>query len=72
MIRLPYGTPQSRLQMGYLVQEAITYPDGDTDDTLMATWFQKLAVENHYTPRQQGMYRMFRPNWVMSGQRGIA
>lgn len=72
MIRLPYGNPTSRLQMGYLVQEAISYPDGDTDDVLMATWFQKLAVENHYTPRQSGMYRMNRPNWLSTARRGIA
>jgi len=72
MIRLPYGTPTSRLQMGYMVQEAITYPDGDTDDVLMSTWFQKLAVENHYTPRQMGMYSMPRPRWISNSQRGIA
>jgi hypothetical protein len=72
MIRIPWQTPQSRLQMGYLIQEAITYPDGDTDDTLMSTWFQKLAVENHYTPRQEGMYRMSRPGWVSTARRGIA
>jgi hypothetical protein len=72
MIRMPYSNPQARLQMGYLVTEAITYPDGDTDDVLMSTWFQKLAVENHYTPRQQGMYRMSRPMWLSTAHRGIA
>jgi len=72
MIRIPWQTPQSRLQMGYLIQEAISYPDGDTDDTLMSTWFQKLAVENHYTPRKEGMYRMSRPGWLATSRRGIA
>lgn len=72
MIRLPYSTPTARLQMGYLVQEALAYPDGDTDDVLMATWFQKLAIENHYTPRQQGMYRYARPMWLTGLSRGIA
>lgn len=72
MIRLPYGNATSRLQMGYMVQEAITYPDGDTDDVLMSTWFQKLAVENHYTPRRIGMYSMARPQWLYNSQRGIA
>lgn len=72
MIRLPYGTPTSRLQMGYLVQEAITYPDGDTDDILMSVWFSKLAVENHYTPRRQGMYQLARPGWLGYTRRGIA
>ena len=72
MIRIPWSTPQSRLQMGYLIQEGITYPDGDTDDTLMSTWFQKLAVENHYTPRREGMYQMNRPGWMSYARRGIA
>lgn len=71
MIRLPWGSPMSRLQMAYLTQEAIAYPDGDTDDVLMAVWFQKLAVENHYTPRQQGMYRMSTPTWMGGARRGI-
>lgn len=72
MIRLPYATPMARLTMGYLVQEAVSYPDGDTDDTLMSTWFMKLAVENHYTPRQKGMYQMQRPGWMVNARRGIA
>lgn len=72
MIRLPFGSPTSRMQMAYMVQEAITYPDGDTDDVLMSTWFQKLAVENHYTPRRMGLYSMSRPQWLSTAQRGIA
>ena len=72
MIRIPWSTPQSRLQMSYLIQEGITYPDGDTDDTLMSTWFMKLAVENHWTPRREGMYQMSRPGWLAQSRRGIA
>jgi hypothetical protein len=72
MIRIPWATPTARLTMAYLIQEAITYPDGDTDDVLMSTWFMKLAVENHYTPRQVGMYRMSRPMWMATARRGIA
>ena len=71
MVRIPWATPQSRMQMSYLITEGITYPDGDTDDTLMSTWFMKLAVENHYTPRREGLYQMARPNWLV-GHRGIA
>ena len=72
MIRLPYSTPQSRLQVGHLVQEGVQYPDGDTDDVLMAVWFQKLAVENYYSPRVSGLYQMSRPRWLAGARRGIA
>lgn len=71
-IRLPYGTPEARLRMGYLVQEAVNYPDFDTDDTLMSVWFQKLAVENLYTPGRGGLYQLPRPRWMMTARRGIA
>ena len=71
-IRLPMGDSFSRQQMGYLIQEAINYPDFDTDDTLMAVWFSKLAVENMYTPAQGGLYRMPRPRWLTNVRRGIA
>ena len=70
-IRMPYSTPTARLNMQYLITEAIQYPDGDTDDTLMATWFMKLAIENHYTPARLGMYRMERPQYLTTARRGI-
>jgi len=71
-IRLPYGTPEARLRMGYLVQEAVNFPDFDTDDTLMAVWFQKLAVESLYTPARGGLYQQPRPAWLRNIRRGIA
>ena len=72
-IRLPWGSPASRLKVSALVDEATRYPDHDTTDLIMSTWFGKLAVENHYTPRREGLYQLSRPNW-MSGhsRRGIA
>ena len=71
-IRLPWGNPQARLRMGYLIQEGVAYPDGETDDCLMSVWFQKLAIENYYTPRQGGLYRVSRPAWLSGARRGIA
>ena len=71
MIRLPWGSPSSRVKSGTLIDEAVRYPDHDTTDLIMSTWFGKLGVENHYTPRREGMYRMARPSWV-GQQRGIA
>lgn len=70
-IRMPYSTPTARLNMQYLITEAIQYPDGDTDDTLMATWFMKLAIENHYTPARMGMYSMQRPSYLSTAKRGL-
>ena len=72
MIRLPWATPTSRLKVNPLIEEATRYPDHDTTDLIMSTWFGKLGVENHYTPRREGMYRMSRPMWMSSAQRGIA
>ena len=71
-IRLPWQNPASRLKSNNLVEEATRYPDGDTTDLIMSVWFGKLAVENHYTPRRIGMYRMSTPNWLAQAQRGIA
>ena len=70
-IRIPMGTPEARMRMGYLIQEAINYPEYDTDDTLMATWFMKLAVENHMPTRGVGVYRQSRPSWVSRSERGL-
>ena len=71
-IRLPWQNPASRLKSNNLIEEATRYPDGDTTDLIMSVWFGKLAVENHYTPRRIGMYRMSTPNWLAQAQRGIA
>ena len=71
-IRLPWGNPTSRLKVNNLIEEATRYPDGDTTDLIMSTWFHKLAVENHYTPRREGMYQLNRPDWLAYARRGIA
>ena len=71
-IRIPWADIPSRQRGQYLIDEATRYPDHDTTDLIMSTWFGKLAVENHYTPRRSGMYRMDRPSWLGYAQRGIA
>lgn len=71
-IRIPWGDIASRQRNQYLIDEATRYPDHDTTDLIMSTWFGKLAVENHYTPRKSGLYRMERPGWMSYAQRGIA
>ena len=72
MIRLPYADPSARLKTANLVEEATRYPDSDTTDLIMSTWFHKLAVENHYTPRRAGLYQLDRPDWMSNARRGIA
>jgi len=71
-IRIPWGDIPSRQRCQPLIDEAVRYPDADTTDLIMSTWFGKLAVENHYTPRTYGMYQMSRPGWLGFRQRGIA
>ena len=71
-IRMPWADITSRNRSQYLIDEAIKYPDADTTDLIMSTWFGKLAVENLYTPRRNGLYQLGRPNWMGSHRRGIA
>jgi hypothetical protein len=70
-VRIPWGNVMSRNRAQFLIDEATRYPDHDTTDLIMSTWFGKLAVENHYTPRREGLYRMSRPNWINGRQRGL-
>jgi hypothetical protein len=71
-VRIPWADIPSRQRGQYLIDEATRYPDHDTTDLIMSTWFGKLAVENHYTPRREGLYRLNRPNWISNARRGIA
>lgn len=72
MIRIPWGDLTSRTRCQHLIDEATRYPDYDTTDLIMSTWFGKLAVENHYTPRREGLYQLNRPGWMGYARRGIA
>lgn len=40
-IRFPWKTPEDRAKMQPLLDEMLAYPDGQTDDILMALWFGK-------------------------------
>jgi hypothetical protein len=71
-VRIPWTDITSRQRMQYLIDEATRYPDYDTTDLIMSTWFGKLGVENHYTPRREGLYRMHRPGWMSERPRGLA
>lgn len=40
-IRFPWATPDDRARMQPLIDELLSYPNGSTDDCLMALWFAK-------------------------------
>ena len=71
-IRMPWADIASRNRLTPLIDEATKYPEYDTTDLIMSTWFGKLGVENLYTPRRTGLYQLNRPNWLGYAQRGIA
>lgn len=70
-IRLPWQGITSRGRTNSLVEEATKYPDFETTDLIMSTWFGKLAVEHHYVPNRQGQYAMNRPSWMGTVRRGL-
>jgi len=71
-IRIPWRDIVSRGRSQNLIDEAVRYPDHDTTDLVMSTWFGKLAVENHYTPRQFNGYHQSRPGWMRARPRGMS
>jgi hypothetical protein len=71
-IRIPWGDFPTRNRMQPLIDEGVKYPDHDTTDLIMSTWFGKLGVENHYTPRRFPGYLQERPQWMRDTRRGLA
>ena len=41
-IKFPYASPEAKQNSELLIQEALSYPYGDTDDLLMSLWFLKF------------------------------
>ena len=70
-VRIPWAGLPARQKMGYLIDEVTRYPEHDTTDLVMSTWFHKLTIENHYVPRRFNGYRMDRPSWMGTAKRGI-
>ena len=70
-MRLPWGNLAARGQMAMLVEELVNYPDFETTDLVMSTWFAKLTVEKHYTPRKERGYAQPRPTWMSGATRGL-
>jgi hypothetical protein len=72
LIRLPWADGASRLRSNLLINEATRYPEADTDDLVMSTWFMHLAVNNLSPPRRKAAYQTERPSWLAGTQRGWA
>lgn len=70
-IRIPYADIVARKRADPYITELLAYPDGDTDDLVMSTWFAMLSIVNHWSPRQQQMYKQSRPGWI-TRQRGLS
>lgn len=72
MVRLPNKGLVAREKVEELVHELLRYPDAETSDLVMMTWFHTLATRNHYSPASAGgMYRMQGiPQWVRRGAHG--
>jgi hypothetical protein len=61
-IRLPYGDAESRAMSQMLIQEAKSYPQGETDDLLMALWFIRFNA-GFLVSREQLAADPARPRW---------
>jgi len=67
--RIPHGSPTTRTTVEPLITELTLYPDSDTTDLVMSTWFHTLAVNNHYTRKGGMLYRRPVPAWMSGGGR---
>lgn len=72
LVRIPWNGGVARSKSEELIHELVRYPDGETDDLVMSTWFHTLATRNHYAPRtREASYRNPAvPGWVRQGSRG--
>jgi hypothetical protein len=66
-VRLPgYAHGRGRLDALALVAEVTKWPQGRTDDTVMAHWFAEWNFPRLYAPVLDEPYRVARPSWVGS------
>jgi hypothetical protein len=63
-VRIPWGGIGSRLKAEPLISELQNYPDSETTDLVMSTWFHTLAINNHFTRMRREPYRRDVPEWV--------
>jgi hypothetical protein len=69
-IRLPWANEESREKSKYLVTEALSYPNGQTTDVLMALWFIKWNFKK-LMPLENLPTRFSRPWATASSWKGF-
>lgn len=63
LIRLPAGNEMSRLKTLQLVEEVTRYPQGRTDDQVMAQWMGEANLDHIYA-REPQVRLTWRPRWM--------
>ena len=71
-VRIPWGNTASRIEFRPLVDELLRYPEGQTTDLVMSTWFSVLAVDHHYQGVRRRAWSKTTVPWFRSVRRGIA
>lgn len=67
-VRLP-GTREGRAVVAPMVKELTTYPEGLTDDCVMAHWFFEWNIAKLSKPRNEEPPKMKRPGWLTRSDR---
>lgn len=64
-VRLPgkQGNP-GRIAAMKLVDEVTRWPEGETDDCVMAHWFMEWQLPNIYVPSSAHQMKLKRPSWM--------
>ncbi|HSN10521.1 MAG TPA: hypothetical protein VLS51_00220 [Propionibacteriaceae bacterium] len=63
-VRIPWDGPMTRAKIEPLISELQNYPDGETTDLVMSTWFHTLAVNNHFARTRRAPYQRDVPGFV--------
>jgi len=71
-VRIPWGSSATRIEFRPLIDELLRYPEGQTTDLVMSTWFSVLAVDHHYQGDRRRAWSKPTVPWFRSVRRGIA
>jgi hypothetical protein len=63
-VRLPYADIEARTFVNNLARELVTWPDGQTDDLVMSTWFAIRAVQFTYADPRLPVPKFERPEYL--------